>query len=93
MDFAVVGAGLDERVNTNGDPRSSSVVLWTRITLAAGTGTFASVSLRVQVSSDAMFGTLIVDQPVMTAQATDHTVRVAQRLTEPTRETFKPFTA
>lgn len=60
----------------SGDPRAASVVLWTRVTLAAGTGTFASISLRVQVSNDASFGTLVVDQAVMTAQSTDHTVRV-----------------
>ena len=61
----------------SGDPRAASVVLWTRVTLStAATGTFGAVPLRVQVSADASFTTLVVDEALTATQANDHTVRV-----------------
>jgi alkaline phosphatase D len=61
----------------SGDPRAASVVLWTRVAPAGDPGTrYGSISLRVQVSPDASFGTLVVDQRVQAAEGSDHTVRV-----------------
>jgi alkaline phosphatase D len=61
----------------SGDPRAASVVLWTRVVLStATTGTFGAVPLRVQVSADASFSTLVVDEALTATQANDHTVRV-----------------
>jgi alkaline phosphatase D len=61
----------------SGDPRAASVVLWTRVTLASvTTGSFGAISLRVQVSEDAKFTTLVVDEPILATEGTDHTVRV-----------------
>ena len=61
----------------SGDPRAGSVVLWTRVVFSKDTGdTFGAIPVRVQVSEDADFGSLIVDQEVLAAQASDHTVRV-----------------
>ncbi|HZJ62087.1 MAG TPA: alkaline phosphatase D family protein [Kofleriaceae bacterium] len=61
----------------SGDPREGSVVLWTRVEPADATGShFGAIPLRVQVSADANFGTLVVDLPLTAANATDHTVRV-----------------
>jgi alkaline phosphatase D len=61
----------------SGDPRATSVVLWTRVVLARATsGSFGSISVRVQVSDGADFTTLVVDQQVLATQDSDHTVRV-----------------
>jgi alkaline phosphatase D len=61
----------------SGDPRAASVVLWTRVVVAtAGTGTFGAVPVTVQVSTDASFATVVVDQQLTAAQGSDHTVRV-----------------
>jgi len=59
----------------SGDPRSTSVVLWTRVVPASGDPA-ASVSLRVQVATDARCTQLVVDHTVTATQASDHTVRV-----------------
>lgn len=60
----------------SGDPQATSVVVWTRVAFAGAAGNFGAIKLRVQVSTDASFGTLIVNQEVLAAAATDHTVRV-----------------
>jgi alkaline phosphatase D len=61
----------------SGDPQAASVVLWTRIALIrAPADSFGAVPLRVQVSGDATFNTLIVDEPLVATEGTDHTVRV-----------------
>ena len=60
----------------SGDPRATSVVLWTRVVLAGADGSFGGVPVRVQVSDDASFGTLVVDEPLIASQGNDHTVRV-----------------
>ncbi len=57
----------------SGDPRETSVVLWTRAVPAMGSG---SVDLRVEVSSDAGFATVVVMQAITATAAADHTVRV-----------------
>lgn len=45
----------------SGDPRESSVILWTRLALVGKSDAFSTVRLKVQVSTDASFGTLVVD--------------------------------
>ena len=63
----------------SGDPRATSVVLWTRAVPtepAAAVTAGVAVSVKVQVSSDAAFATLVVDETVTATQASDHTVRV-----------------
>lgn len=57
----------------SGDPRETSVVLWTRCVPAAGA---ADVPVRVEVASDAAFATIVVMQDVTATAAADHTVRV-----------------
>lgn len=58
----------------SGDPRATSVVLWTRVVRSDPATT--DVSVRVQVGSDATFGTIVADQQVTATSASDHTVRV-----------------
>jgi alkaline phosphatase D len=60
----------------SGDPRAASVVLWTRVALIGFLEGFGAIKLRVQVSSDMSFGTLVVDKELLAAAASDHTVRV-----------------
>ena len=57
----------------SGDPRPTSVVLWTRIQKGLDTG---PIELVVQVATDAGFGTIVVDQMVTATVDADHTVRV-----------------
>lgn len=57
----------------SGDPRPTSVVLWTRIQKGVQTG---PIELVVQVATDADFGTIVVDQMVTATADADHTVRV-----------------
>src|SRR4051812_15028846 len=61
----------------SGDPRASSVVLWTRVVLSdPGGDASAAIPLRVHVSTDPAFTTLIVDLSLMAAEDNDHTVRI-----------------
>lgn len=57
----------------SGDPRATSVVLWTRAVRGDDPG---DVSVRVQVGTDATFGTIVADQQITATSASDHTVRV-----------------
>ena len=57
----------------SGDPRETSVVLWTRVVPASGA---AAVDLRVEVATDAAFATVVVMQSITATAAADHTVRV-----------------
>src|ERR1043165_2443633 len=78
----------------SGDPREASVVVWTRVAPVGETGAqFGSISLRVQVSSDAGFGTLVVDQDVQAAQGSDHTVRVLVTGLSPATDYYYRFVA
>jgi alkaline phosphatase D len=78
----------------SGDPRSASVVLWTRVALGKDSGdTFGAISLRVQVSADADFGTLVVDEELLATQGTDHTVRVLVTELSPATGYFYRFVA
>lgn len=58
----------------SGDPRESSVVLWTRAVRTSGASD--AVGLTVEVASDAAFATVVVMQEVWAQPAVDHTVRV-----------------
>ena len=61
----------------SGDPRATSVVLWTRVVLAAAPDSpSGAISVRVQVSGDAGYATMVVDQELTAAEGRDHTVRV-----------------
>lgn len=58
----------------SGDPRETSVVLWTRAVDSRDAA--AAVDLRVEVSADPAFATLIAMQEVQATATADHTVRV-----------------
>jgi alkaline phosphatase D len=57
----------------SGDPRDTSVVLWTRAVRGTDPG---DVKLLVEVATDAGFTTVVADKTVTATAATDHTVRV-----------------
>ncbi|MBL8623571.1 MAG: alkaline phosphatase D family protein [Myxococcales bacterium] len=73
IDAPPAGSFLFPQGVASGDPRETSVVLWTRAVPASGT---AGVDLRVEVASDAGFATIVVMQSITAAAAADHTVRV-----------------
>ncbi len=58
----------------SGDPRTTSVVLWTRAVRAAEP--LADVALKVEVATDADFTTLVAEEDITATQASDHAVRV-----------------
>jgi alkaline phosphatase D len=61
----------------SGDPRATSVVLWTRVVVAgAADAACGAVRVRVQVSSNADLQSLVVDHEIEAAPDSDHTVRV-----------------
>jgi len=60
----------------SGDPRSTSVVLWTRVVRSAVADAACPVRVRVQVSRDASLQSLVVDHEISATQDSDHTVRV-----------------
>jgi alkaline phosphatase D len=59
----------------SGDPRETSVVLWTRVQLAMGT-TSEAIAVTVQVATDAEFANVVAEQMVTATAAADHTLRV-----------------
>src|ERR1051325_8142517 len=59
----------------SGDPRPTSVVLWTRVVAASGDAS-VPVQLRVQVATDARCLNLVVDHAITATADSDHTVRV-----------------
>jgi alkaline phosphatase D len=58
----------------SGDPRETSVVLWTRAVRADAAA--EEIELLLEVSTDAGFATVAVQQTVTAGAAADHTVRV-----------------
>jgi alkaline phosphatase D len=58
----------------SGDPRTTSVVVWTRAVRADGATD--PVAVTVQVASDAALGTVVVHQDVSATADSDHTIRV-----------------
>ena len=74
----------------SGDPRDTSVVLWTRAVRGADAG---DVPLAVQVATDARFTTIVADLFITATAATDHTVRVLVTNLGPGTAYFYRFTA
>jgi alkaline phosphatase D len=58
----------------SGDPRSDSVVLWTRAVNPAGNG--EALRIRLEVGTEAEFRTLVLEQDVQSLPAHDHTLKV-----------------
>lgn len=58
----------------SGDPRTTSVVLWTRVEHAAGDKDDVDVTVQVSETSD--FATLVVEEKVAVTAASDHTLRM-----------------
>jgi len=58
----------------SGDPRATSVVLWTRV--VRGSDAAADVIVRVQVASDVNFAKVFAERLVLATKASDHTLRV-----------------
>jgi len=58
----------------SGDPRTTSVVLWTRALRTAEP--LADVALKLQVASDEGFASVVVDQMLTATFASDHAVRI-----------------
>ena len=57
----------------SGDPRSTSVVLWTRVEKGTETG---PINLVVQVATDGGFRTMVAERTITATAESDHTVRV-----------------
>lgn len=75
----------------SGDPRPTSVVLWTRVERIGG-GT-APIDLTLQVATDAAFSAIVATQNVQAMAANDYTVRfIVQSLTAATTYYYR-FTA
>lgn len=75
----------------SGDPRETSVVLWTRCVPA--NGTTADVPVTVQVATDEAFTTLVVEEAVTATEASDHTVRILVTDLAPKTRYFYRFVA
>ena len=64
----------------SGDPRSSSVVIWTRVTPTSaskpGSGAGPTVTVRWQVSTSSRFTSLVRSGDIRTGPTRDHTVKV-----------------
>ena len=74
----------------SGDPRDTSVVLWTRAVRGNDTG---DVKLRVDVASDAAFKTVVASEMMTATAASDHTVRVLVTDLKPGTAYYYRFTA
>ncbi len=58
----------------SGDPRASSVMLWTRVQAVSEDD--ADIALTCQVSESENFSTVVVEREIVATSASDHTVRV-----------------
>lgn len=74
----------------SGDPRATSVVLWTRVVRGDDPG---DVAVRVEVSGDASFETRYAERLVAATSASDHTVRVLVTQLAPGRSYHYRFVA
>ncbi|ACY13804.1 alkaline phosphatase D family protein [Haliangium ochraceum] len=75
----------------SGDPRETSVVLWTRVvSLEEDTG---PVDVHVHMSESADFTALIVDETVTVAADSDHTLRMVVTGLSPAKRYFYRFVA
>jgi len=80
----------------SGDPRATSVVLWTRAALASAGAigsNFPAIIVRVQVFTDADRTLLVVDKKLAANAVADHTVRVLVTGLAPATTYYYRFTA
>ena len=78
----------------SGDPRATSVVLWTRVALAGvADGACGPLNVRVQVSGESRFIRNVVDHQVVVTRKSDHTVRVLITGLTPATTYFYRFVA
>ena len=77
----------------SGDPRATSVVLWTRAVVTAAANASDAVALMIQVSTNQDFTTTVVAKIVSATQASDHTVRVLVTDLAPATTYYYRFTA
>jgi alkaline phosphatase D len=82
-DGAVRGVFAFPQGLASGDPRTTSVVLWTRAVNTSDPD--ATVALKLQVATDADFTAVVVDQAIEATAASDHAVRIL--VTELTADT------
>jgi alkaline phosphatase D len=75
----------------SGDPRQTSVVLWTRV--EAGDGATAPIPVTVEVSVSSDFATTLVSQVVTATADADHTLRVIVTDLTPATRYYYRFTA
>lgn len=71
--FAAPGRYRFPQGLASGDPTDSSVILWTRV--EASDGSAAPVRVRVEVSRDPEFASLVAAEEIIASRASDHTVR------------------
>ena len=61
----------------SGDPRATSVVLWTRVVpIGVAEADRGPVCVRVQVARDNRFASVVVDHEIVATPGSDHTVRI-----------------
>lgn len=80
----------------SGDPRPTSVVLWTRVTPTAaatpGSGRGPDVTVRWQVATSSSFRRVVSSGRLRTGRARDHTVKVDASGLQPGRTYYYRFT-
>src|SRR5690349_17237588 len=78
-----------------GDPRQSSVVIWTRVTPTSvskpGSGAGPDVTVRWQVSTTSTFSSIARSGDVRTGPARDHTIKVDVTGLQPNRFYYYRF--
>jgi alkaline phosphatase D len=75
----------------SGDPRPSSVVLWTRATRIVADG--EAIEVTVEVATDDAFTDVVAQETVSATAASDHTLRVLVTDLDPATTYFYRFTA
>lgn len=75
----------------SGDPQPDGVVLWTRVEVAEGDD--ARVDVRVQISRQAEFRDVVLDEVMVATPASDHTLRLVVKGLEPDTTYFYRFIA
>ncbi len=74
---SVAGTQFFPQSVASGDPKSSSVILWTRLQDSDLQVTQQNASLQLQVATDAAFNNLVVEQTDLSAEAAhDHCIKV-----------------
>ncbi len=74
---SVAGAEFFPQSLASGDPKATSVILWTRVQDNSLQSTQSNASLRLQVATDAAFNNLLVEQAGLVAEAAhDHCIKV-----------------